>query len=242
MEPRKASEVLLALESKIDALLNIVKSQDLNIKILSNKLSNLMENMSEKTSIPKIVVETVTPFSQTIDNSKKIAVSADFQLPSEDSPKGFRRTSRPETYDGEKDYFNQKQVHPKFPVQLPPKAEVQVPSATVPAPKQVPELTKQPIAGQTVQNTVPVMQRVVDKNGKSVFLANVEITDLQTNLPIYKTKTNGTGKWMASLPVGNYKVLLNKRESLSKDKMEVAQNIEVDGSTPTLDLRPLIIK
>ena len=43
-EPRKATDVLLELEAKINLLLDIVRSQDLNIKVLSNKLNVFIDN------------------------------------------------------------------------------------------------------------------------------------------------------------------------------------------------------
>jgi hypothetical protein len=47
---------------------------------------------------------------------------------------------------------------------------------------------------------------------------------------------------MASLPIGAYRVLIRKRESLTKEKLEAAQDIQVDGSQSPLDLPIMIIK
>lgn len=260
-EPRKATDVLLDLESKIDTLLGIVKAQDLNIKVLSNKLNTVMEELKKQpVAPPKITVEaantTPTPFNQPIpvDTSKQIPVAADFNLAVEDSPTGFRRTSRPETYAGDNAYLNKQApknvVQPKFPVQLPPnavKAEIVVPpNALGRTPGQTfPSSTKdtnKPAKQQIVQNAIPVMQRVVDANGKSVFLADVEITDLSSMEQVFKNRTNGTGKWMASLPIGAYRIVIRKRDAISKNSLEAAQDIQVDGSSSPLDLPLMIIK
>lgn len=258
-EPRKATEVLLDLENKIEILLGIVKSQDLNIKVLSNKLNTLMEKMEKvPATAPKITVEAVNtfgsnPFNQApvADTGKQIPVSSDFNLPVEESPTGFRRTSRPETYAGDNAYLTKPpktQVEPKFPTQIPkmPHAEIIVPPAalgrsvgqTFPSAKGKESTPKEVIT----QNAIPVMQRVVDASGKSVFLADVEITDLSTMQQVFKNRTNGTGKWMASLPVGAYRVIIRKRESISKEKLEAAQDIQVDGSQSPLELPLMIIK
>jgi len=258
-EPRKATEVLLDLESKIDTLLGIVKAQDLNIKVLSNKLNTVMEELKKQpVAPPKITIEAANmapnPFNQPIpaDAAKQIPVASDFNLAVEDSPNGFRRTSRPETYSGDNAYLNKQsaknQVEPKFPVQLPPKAEVVVPpnalgrtqGQTFPPPG--PKETTKPANQQIVQNAIPVMQRVVDANGKSVFLADVEITDLSTMEQVFKNRTNGTGKWMASLPIGAYRIVIRKREAVSKEKIEAAQDIQVDGMQSPLELPLMIIK
>src|SRR5574339_218463 len=210
-EPRKASEVLLELETKVDVLVGLVRSQDLTIKVLSNKLNSLMEKLDKQpTAAPQIRVEAVNttpnPFHEVPDPDpeKAIAIGAEFNLPVDDSPTGFRRTSRPETYAGDNAYLPptpkvQEQV--KFPTQIPRptgQAEVIVPAVNrqkgetfpPPAPKQA-----TPAPPANTGNSIPVSQRVVDGNGKSAFLADVEITDLSTMQQVFKTRTNGTGKW-----------------------------------------------
>ena len=97
-------------------------------------------------------------------------------------------------------------------------------------------------AVQEVRNGIPVSQRCVDKNGKSIFLANVEIIDMATSQTIFKTRTNATGKWFASLGIGAYRVTIRKMESVTKEKIEAVQDIQVDGSKSKLELPMLIIK
>lgn len=251
--PRKASEVLLELESTLKSLVSLVRAQDLNIKVLSNKLNNLMQALEKQAAAPsKITVEAVNTFPtspfqqmQTLDPERQIAISSDSKLPLETSPKGFRRTSRPETFAGDNAYLpNAKDVQPKFPVQMPKpppgrEAEVVVPSNKLESSPVAP----QPKARQTVsQNSIPVQQRIVDKGGKSVFLADVEVVSHETGEMVSKTRTNGTGKWQAVLGIGGYRVTIRKRESLTKEKVEVAQDIQVDGSESPLELQVMIIK
>jgi len=237
-EPRKATDVLLELEAKIDALLNIVRSQDLNIKVLSNKLNAFIA--SKPTTSP-VTVEAVntTKFSTVPEPTIQIPISNENQLQIDTSPTGFRRTSRPETYVS--NIVTNKQVETKYPVQL-PKAEIIVPQAiintnqVVEKPNQIEPTQKSHI------NSIPVKQRVVDKNGKSIFLADVEVINVASGEKITKTRTNGTGKWMASLVPGIYKVVLSKRESLTKEKIELIQEINVDGKTTPLELPALLFK
>lgn len=249
MEPRKASDVLLELEAKVDTILGLLRTHDLNNKIISNKLNSLIEKLDRQPAgEPKITVEAVNtagnPFNKMLpqDLSKQIPVSSDFNLQVDTSPTGFRRTSRPETYAGDDAILPK--VQPK--TAPPPKSEVIVPPAAfnrnagevLPSAPEVKGKSGKPV----VQNAIPVIQRIVDANGKSVFLADVEIIDLANMQPIAKLRTNGTGKWLYSLPIGEYRVLINKRESLSKNKLEVAQDIRIDGSTSTVDLPMVIIK
>lgn len=242
-EPRKASDLLLDLESKVDILLSIVRSQDLNIKILSNKLNSVLEKVQQTNSVaaPQYNVEAVNTqipihslFSTEESDNKQIAVSAEDKLPLEENPKGFRRTSRPETYSGDQSY-------------LPAKKEAKPAEVVVQAkkPQPPPQAVQETVPNKKfTSGSVPVQQRTVDKNGKSIFLADIDIVSADTGEPIYKTRTNGAGKWFASLPVGKYKITLRKKESLSKDKssLEAVQEILVDGNSSPLELPMIIVK
>lgn len=230
-EPRKASDIIISLESKVESLLEIVKNLDFSMKLLSNKLNDLTANSYKQESLPPKIV---------IENDKNIFISKEDTLPSETSPKGFRRTSRPETF-GEDKTFNKTQEV---------KVAVKKQNNEVIVPTQATQIFEQPKVShksdfkesELVQNAVPVSQRIVDKTGKSVFLASVEIIDLSTNQSVFKNRTTGTGKWMASLAVGNYRVIVKKLESLTKEKIEVTQDISIDGTKSPYELQTMIIK
>lgn len=268
-EPRKATDVLLNVESKIIELLGIIRAQDLNIKILSNKLKEVIARLdSQQTTTPKFTVESmqmpslnfapVMPpsFSQLPagDPDKNIPIEADFKLPQDNSPKGFRRNSRPETYAGDNSVLNKMpQTLPKAqPLKqnaspppgraeaiVPPEAFTNISAPIIQEPMAAREQQPMP---QSAQGQIPIMQRCVDRNGKSIFLAEVGVTDITTNQPVFKTRTNGTGKWMASLGVGVYRVTVKKQGTSIKDKIEAVQDIQVDGTTSPLELPMLIIK
>jgi len=243
-EPRKASDIILSLESKIDQLMHMHRALDLNIKIISNKLNQLIEAVNEpaptNVEIPSQQVEVENALEQ---NPNAVAVQADLQLPGVDlSPVGFRRTSRPETYMGNEQFTDVKNVPtPSMPQ---PKFQPQQPFPPQPFP---PQQAKAPRMQQAQQppnsnNKIAVQQRIVDKGGKPVFLADIEITNASNNQMEFKTRTNGVGKWQAVLPMGNYRVNVKKRESLTKEKIEITQNLIVDGSASPQDLQVLIIK
>lgn len=256
-EQRKASEILLDLEAKIDKLIGLTEAQGLSHRILSNKLNEVMAALSKQTSGPgKITVEAVnvspptTPLKnfQPVDPERQVSIFAESKLPETDSPQGFRRTSRPETFSDVNVPTTPPQQIPKFPVQMvkggpPPGREAM--SEAVAQAKAVPTqpTASKPVKAALAQNAVPVHQRVVDKNGKSIFLADVEVTDAATGQPVHKTRTNGTGKWMASLGVGSYHVVIRKREGLNKEKaaLEAMQDVQVDGEKSPLELQTLII-
>jgi len=266
-EPRKASDILLELEKKLDIALNIIRTQDLNIKILSNKLNGIVETLEKKSiETPKFTVEAINSIPQArmlppqvqVGDDRNLLVSPDDKLPLETEPRGFRRTSRPETFAGDDAYLAKPSgaVTPKYPVQMPgappgrnpnappPGREAEVVVPAQPKPKVAVAPAPEPTKQQQVllQNAVPVMQRVVNAHGKSLFLADVEIIDLTTMQQVVKTRTNGTGKWMASLGIGDYRVIIRKLEAATKERLEVTQEIHIDGSQSPFELQTVIIK
>lgn len=276
-EPRKATDVLLDMESKISMLLDIVRAQDLNIKVLSNKLNDVIGKLDkQQAGPPKIVVEAVqTPqlhapsvpptFAQIPagDPERNIPITAESKLPQSDTPHGFRRSSRPETFAGDNAYLPRPELEVKMPVQLPKMPanqqviqpppgrtpDIVVPTNATnrstkqpPAPQPPPDMTEPQPMPPTAAGQIPVMQRCVDKNGKSIFLAPVEIVSLADGQPVFKTRTNGTGKWMASLGIGAYRVTITKQASMNKEKLEAVQDIQVDGTQSPLELPMIIIK
>lgn len=272
-EPRKATDVLLDVESKVSMLLDIIRAQDLNIKVLSNKLNEVIGRLDkQEAGPPKIIVEAVqtastpapampTGFTQLPagDPEKTIPIIAESKLPQSEVPNGFRRSSRPETYAGDGSYLPRPEQEVKMPVQLPKnmnqqqamqpppgRSDVTAPPAATKNPKASPPPPPQEEADlpppQPTTGQVPVMQRCVDKNGKSIFLAPVEILDVTTGQTVFKTRTNGTGKWMASLGIGTYRVTITKQATLNKEKLEAVQDIQVDGTQSPLELPMIIIK
>jgi hypothetical protein len=223
---RKITDVIVSLENKVNILLGMVRAQDLTIKLISNKLNELISlgHVQAHAQTPTKIQGSISV--ESVD-TKIIPIIAENNLPVAQEPDGFRRTSRPESY----------VVENKTPIQVPTvsgQAEIIVPSENN---KQEP-LPNHPMEG----NTIPVSQRVVDSNSKSIFLADVEIINAATLQQVYKTRTNGAGKWSAPLTPGDYRIFIRKRESLSKDKLEATQNIKVDGSNSPYELPLMIIK
>lgn len=247
---RSATDIILGLEQEIKTLNSLLKAQDLAIKLISNKLNEIMGSM-QKNNSPKITVEAITHNPApplVVDPERQILISHEEALPEEKEPKGFRRTSRPETYAGDNAFLSKapkkKEDPVNYPIQIPKpngKAEVIVPDVATSLNKDPPPVkpTKQHV---TTGNNIPTMQRIVDRNGKSIFMANVEIIDLSTVDTVYKGRTNGTGKWQASLPIGDYRVTIKKVDPISKQTTEVNQDIRIDGTQSPLELQMMIIK
>jgi hypothetical protein len=219
-EPRKASEVLEELEAKVDLLLSLVKSQDVTFKLFTNKIQQLIKH--QNTSANPIIMDNTQITAEAVD-VKQLLVSAEDQLPLEKEPAGFRRTSRPETYS--KQTATVKNTKPNI-----PPAEVIIPEESLKE-----KIT--PVNPNT--NSVQVMQRVVDKNGKSIFLADVEIHNSKDE--VMTIRTNGTGKWVASLYPDTYKIIITKRQSLTKSKLEHIQEVIISDQISPFNLEQIIL-
>lgn len=248
---RKASDILLDLEAKIDQLTSMLHAQALDIRVLSNKLNKLMEQTKDLPAPPP----PVTSYSAAADEgrmhsvlaqSRGVPIKVSDQLPMQDTPQGVRRNSRPETSGNSRQPMSM-QSQSKVSIQDPSPPDMsQFIRAKQPAqmaePEEQPEFRAfenlPPQAEAT--NKVAVTQRITEKNGKSVFLAEVEVFDEGGN-QVFKTRTNGVGKWQAALPIGNYRVRIGKRESVTKQKVEKTQNITVDGRVSQLILEQVII-
>ena len=226
-EERKATDVLLSIESKLESLLNHHRTQELNLKILSNKFNSLMENITSQlsdikkpTPQPKITIEAAD-----VANSKNIPINSNFNLISDSNPIGFRRTSRPET-------FEERNSQPETTNQ---KIELKLDNQK--------EKENTPLISPKLSDSViaQVTQRIIDKNQKSIFLAEIEVKS-EDGTTVHKTRTNSIGKWNATLPPGKYRVSASKRETSNKQKVEIFQDIEIDGNKNMMQLPDLIVK
>jgi hypothetical protein len=252
MEPRKASEILLEIESKIDLLIKAIAAQNQSTITINNKLNKVIKTLSNVdfsaiSDSENDIPEFVPPSNSAVPNPE---FSFD-PIPIETESIGFPRTSRPETYASQKQI---NQVNRK----IKKVEEIQVPTPAAPLPK-----TKRPVQGsndeewrtvsspalptrQSEENAnigkVSVSQRVVDRNSKAIFLANVEILEKKSEKLEAKTRTTSDGKWQAVLPPGTYNVVIKKTESMSKQKVELTQEIVIDGRNPSVALPMVIAK
>lgn len=223
---RTAADVLLSLEAKIDRLIGQVNLTDLNLKNLSNKLNQLIDTLSQLPMEEEEAPIADSPYA--IASAPPSPIESMPQMAVETAPVGFRRTSRPETFE----------TVPS--VAVPPQKTVPTPS--IPQPEMFPAQEPQnPVAHESSGNKKQLMQRVLDKNGKAIFMAEVEILDTN-NITVCKgLRTNGVGKWQASLLPGRYKVILRKRDVQGKNNIEITQDLTVDAKTPN-ELQTMVVK
>jgi len=227
---RKATDILLELESKLNLILEISKNQDLNLKLLSNKINILSSKIDDNIKSAIKIDNVGTDAIESQINNAFLSTPYDLSLKVDDSPSdGFRRTSRPETFSK-----NNKSAQT---LQKNVVINENVQDIIFQSPK------NEKVEKETSQSfgAIPVVQRIVDKNSKSVFLADVEVKSSSGEIVI-KTRTNGTGKWVGSLNPGTYKVMVKKRESISKQQLECVKEIKISESKDTLILEDIVLK
>lgn len=222
---KKASEVLFDLDRKVNALMEMVRSLDLNIKTISNKLNLLSKSgqVNQVVSAPKFVAETDTisiPFS----NKDVEFVQASPIVEDNFGDLGRRG--------GRNDISHKSQPKP---------AKDITPEVLVPTYKKevafVDYVDTTPVNSDTL---IPVFQKVQNDDGKSIFLAEVVIKNIKTN-KIEKTRTNGAGKWSHSLPIGKYEITISKKLPNLKEKKEIKQTIIIDSSRIPFEIEAIRI-
>jgi hypothetical protein len=223
-EERTGTDVLLDLEKQVAQLVHMNQSLDFNIKVLSNKLNQVIEllnNMSAEAQMdPTMDPIAMATAPQSVMPKMKIEDEWKPAIPitTDTAPVGFRRTSRPETFH-----------NPKTPTKNTPTLSFPVPEMKPPTSVMEPS----PNTGKK-----PLSQRIVDRNGSSVFKADIEVVDEQGHT-VWKGQTGMTGKWTTALAPGKYRV--NIRKQTTQQKIAVSQDLLVNDKTPA-DLQPLLVK
>lgn len=86
---------------------------------------------------------------------------------------------------------------------------------------------------------IPVSQRIIYKDGKNVYMANVEFFNSEKKL-VKKTRTNASGKWIVALPPSSYVVKITKAATSVKTKVDLLYTIVVTESDKQIELEEKI--
>jgi len=215
-EPRKASDILLALETKVETLTKLVYNQDMLLKLIADRTNKIYAYIDE---LQKEYKEAQNQKSEEDEedqeDSRVINVSNEHQITEVKEQIGQRR--------------------------IQPRAGPNAPSPPQPPILAVPNQQPAPKPQQTTgsDKKVPVIQRVSDQTGKDIFMSEILISDENGN-EIHKTKTNAVGKWQAMLRPGKYIVKISKTDTATKKVLQSTQNITIGNSSSTLIL-PVVI-
>lgn len=173
MSERTAIDILLEIESKIDSLVKVVHTIDMNNKILSNKLNSLADKIGHNVEAPKFSVEVSDN-----DMLKKSTVTQQINL----STKKIDRVS------------------PLAKAQEKPVMAKQEP--ILPEKEEFPEFVPEQKVNMT-PSIAPVIQRILDSKNNKLYMAEIKIFDKEGNILIKTTtnsagKWNASlpeGKW-----------------------------------------------
>lgn len=199
VEDRKATDVILGIEKKVDEILSYVKNIDFKYNLILGKLS-------EKTapSPPSSVGEVTFP-----SFAPAPAAPSPFKA-SPDLKEKLRKAMEQAEDDALSDV-------PEVATQLEGKRR---------------NLRQH---GQTQMRQIPVEQRIVYADGKNVYMASVNISQIDGTL-VTKTNTNQTGKWIAALPPGDYHVKVTKAGTQVKPKVELEYQVTVPNQDSRVEL------
>jgi hypothetical protein len=218
---RTATDVLLNLESKIELMMQMLRGTDLNLRVISNKLGLLLDHPNQHAEANNpYTIAVAPPLQIKVADQLEEIFPKEAPLSTDVAPVGFRRTSRPETFTSAASASQGKNV----------------PTPSLPQPTmRAAKIEQTRVQYEPSSETrIPISQRVCDKGGKSIFLASVDIININTQATAAKTRTNGVGKYQASLAPGDYKVIIKPPKGA-----EMVQHISIDHNSPS-DL-PIVI-
>lgn len=201
MANRKASDVLLDLESRVVRLSGLVQNVDNNVKILLDRLNRQEVNVVKPPQRPAPI-----PPQQ---HMMQAPVSAE----APDLPKV---QGRPQNL------FVAKPV-PEQPYELDEYGKPELMEEVVHKGKR--RDLRQP-ADSSQSKKVAVSQQLLFPDGKPIFLANIEVMD-ESGQVIKQTRTNSQGRWLAPLEPGEYTVHIVKRMAAESKKPPVELRFQV---------------
>lgn len=260
---RKASDIILDLESEIKLLIQKFELMEFNNKILSNKNNILISKLDaiekkidsiESKLLNKKPITHITAMAPEIVPNQRLQelnqLQESFEI--EQEPKGIRRNSRQNSV---KEFSG--------PIQVPGNGSVKFISNSqnndeeftgfknqpktinkdnIKKPeqaKEVPILEQKELVNDG--NLIKVSQRVFNENGKAEFFADVQIQELPSLNKIKGTRTSGVGLWNVMIPKGNYRVSIKTKQSINAPGRTNSFDLNLDGSSKDVELNKLII-
>jgi|ERR1700722_3598683 len=211
-QPRKASEVVVSIEDKVNTIIQSMSVYNMNIKLILdrvNKIYNYIEQGNAQAPETQVVGPTVPPTPQS--DKEIVQTSAEHVLTVAEEPSSLRRTARSESYTSPK---------PEPPIQ---------------------DIHRKSDQPGSSEKKVPVVQRITDSKGKDLFMAYVSIMNDQKEV-IQKTKTNANGKWQAHLKPGKYFVEVMKTDTATKEEIKAMQELSIPNADSVVTLPTAIIK
>ena len=215
-DPKKASDVLLELDAKVDTILGMVQLYDTNLKLILNKVNQT------HAAVTNLIVNSNLSDLQKTEIQQQLAPLQNSNVV--DVPKGVPIRLATE-------FPGQRRLEPRNISE--PNTQVQF-TERAPEPAPAPP----PISSQDLGRKIPVTQRIQDLQKRDLFMADVTILSMNKDI-VAKVKTNALGKWNAVLSPGKYIVSISKTDPTTKQRFGDTQEIVVNGSEKICSL-PLV--
>ena len=223
MEKRSATDILLSIEAKLSELDGRIKNTEFLHKTIMKKLTILTQQNKETPAnqpkpiptAPVVINKDNFETRPSTDNFSKIAAQHGIMVDE----------------GGSGTLINQKPQSP-----LKPSSDDLVET----------KARSSPVRGQrgpVSDKKYPVSQVLTHENDRPLFLANVEIMNSEGTDVISKTRTNATGRWLATLAPGSYQVhvLKNFPPDSGRESIDTSYKIDVVPSDGPTELNSLLI-
>lgn len=225
--PRKASDVVIDLEQKVDLLTKLVYGNDLHSKLMLDRLNRIASSLEELVRLGR---GTSGPANQQTNQVEARTGSGptrpSFVPASLGDQEGDFPSFRPQT-EGDVSSVLIHREEPGFSMSV-EKEPVGIRRTARPE-----SYTEQ----SQNKKLTPVFQKVFDQTGnKMIFMADVEIYRAEDHSLALKTRTTAAGKWQAPLPSGAYVVSIMKRENAGRKRLEYEKMFEVSESDSPIEL------
>lgn len=209
-EEKKVTEVIQEIKSEVSEILNHIKNMDFKYTLLLDRLNKLITSQTVPSKI-------LPQQSISVDNAEMIF--PEYHPPAQKSP--FEQTTN---------------LKSKIQLALEQAQKEQDESEQLSVEKhQDGKRRNLRQHAETQIRQIPTQQRITYSDGKPVFMAGVEIYDVNQNL-VKQTKTNQVGKWLAPLAPGEYLVKINKGSGPLKPKVELSYRVAIPNQDSTVDL------
>lgn len=199
VEDRKATDVLLDLERKINEIHAYMKSMDFKYTLILDRLGKLAS--VSPSSVGEVVFPSVLP--TTANANSPFKASSDLK---EKLKKAMEQAQDDELAD--------------------------VPEV---ATRMEGKRRNLRTHGTAQLRQIPVEQRITYADGKTVYMASVSVSEMDGTF-VTKTNTNQTGKWLAALPPGDYRVKVTKAGTQVKPKVEMDYQITIPNQDSRVEL------
>lgn len=215
MVDRKATDIILELEDKLDQALSMLKNLEFKMSILLNQRQPSPPQPSPpQASAPQNIAH--------VDSKSSIGPKQEVALVA----------SKPSVFQSAPDLKSKLQ---KALLEAKQDSKNPVSSSSDDEVFEFKNADQVSNSKENLSKKIPVQQRIVYPDGKNVYMANVEIYSVDGSL-VKKTNTNQVGKWMMLLASGRYKIKVTKSGSGQKPKIDIEYDISVPVTETTFEL------